>query len=150
MVWHESGTIQKALIDWAVTSAWEHVAGEDLPRDHHDVVVAPWVKQAITDLNPELVKDTASAELVLDDILATITSAVNGLVAANERMTVMLRGEHSFVTADGKHVPRKLIDFADPRANKLVVADEVTIGAPGSARRFDIVFYVNGFPLVLK
>jgi type I restriction enzyme, R subunit len=149
MVWHESSTIQKALIDWAVLAGWDHIHGEDLPRNHHDVVIAPWVKQAITDLNPELAQDTASAELVLEDILTTITSAVDGLVAANERMTVMLRGENSFVTSDGKHVPRNLIDFTDPRANKLVVADEVTIGAPGLARRFDIVFYVNGFPLVV-
>jgi type I restriction enzyme R subunit len=149
MVWHESSTIQKALIDWAVFAGWDHIRGENLPRNHHDVVIASWVKQAITDLNPELAQDLASAELVLDDILATVTSAVDGLVAANERMTVMLRGEHSFVTADGKHAPRRLIDFTDPRANKLVVADEVTIGAPGAARRFDIVFYVNGLPLVI-
>lgn len=149
MVWHESSTIQKALIEWAVGAEWEHITGEDLPRNHHDVIVAPWVKQAITDLNPELAHDTVSAELVLDDILTTVTSAVDGLVAANERMTVMLRGEHSFVTADGKHVPRNLVDFTNPRANKLVVADEVTIGVPGAARRFDVVFYVNGFPLVV-
>lgn len=149
MVWHESTTIQKALIDWSVLSGWEHISGEELPRNHHDVIIAPWVKEAIADLNLELAQDPSSADLVLEDILATITSAVDGLVAANERMTVMLRGEHSFVTADGKHVPRTLIDFANPRTNKLVVADEVTIGAPGSARRFDIVFYVNGFPLVV-
>ena len=46
-------------------------------------------------------------------------------------MTVMLRGEHSFVTADGKHVPRRLLELTHARANKLVVADEVTIGPPG-------------------
>jgi type I restriction enzyme, R subunit len=149
MVWHESSTIQKALIGWAVAAGWEHLFGEDLPRSHHDVVIAPWANFAISELNPELAHDTASAALVLEDIHATVTSAVDGLVAANERMTVMLRGENSFVTADGKHVPRQLIDFVEPRANKLVVAEEVTIGVPGAARRFDIVFYVNGFPLVV-
>lgn len=149
MVWDEASTIQKALVDWAVTAGWEPIPGEKLPRNHHDVIVVDYVKAAIIKLNPELAQDLPSAELVLDDILTAITSAADGLVEANERLTVMLRGEHSFVTADGKHVPRTLINFDDPAANKLVVSDEVTIGAPGSARRFDIAYFVNGFPLVV-
>ena len=149
MVWTESGTIQKAIIGWAVAAGWQHVAGADLPRDHHDALIEPWVRQAVARLNPELEQDTGSAELVFDELLAATAAAADGLVAANERMTVMLRGEHSFVTADGKHVPRRLIELTHARANKLVVADEVTIGPPGASRRFDIVFYVNGFPLVV-
>ncbi len=149
MVWGESSTIQKAIIGWAVAAGWEHLNGADLPRSHHDALIQPWVTKAITRLNPELEHDPASAELVLDELLATAASAVDGLVATNEVMTVMLRGEHSFVSADGKHVPRRLIDFTHARANNFVVADEVIIGPPGASRRFDIVFYVNGFPLVV-
>jgi type I restriction enzyme R subunit len=149
MVWNESETIQKAIIDWAVAAGWEHITGDNLPRGHHEALIEPWVGESITRLNPELDKDPNSAELVFEKLLATTTSATEGLVSANELMTVMLRGEHAFVTADGKHIPRKLIDLTNPRENKLVVADEVTVGAPGSARRFDIVFYVNGFPLVV-
>jgi type I restriction enzyme R subunit len=149
MVWDEAGTIQKAIIGWAVGAGWEHIPGADLPRDHHDVLIQPWAMQAITRLNPELEQDSASADLILDELLAAAASAADGLVTSNERMTVMLRGEHSFVTADGKHIPRRLIELIHPRANKLVVADEVTIGPTGAARRFDVVFYVNGFPLVV-
>jgi hypothetical protein len=40
--------------------------------------------------------------MVVEDVLTTFTSAAaDGLVAANERMTVMLRGEHPFVDAHG-------------------------------------------------
>jgi hypothetical protein len=94
----------------------------------------PGVFWGITDLNPELAKDPDSAEMVLEDILTTITSAADGLVAANERMTVMLRGEHAFVDAHGEHIPRRLIDFDIASANKLVVADEVTIGTAVASR----------------
>jgi type I restriction enzyme R subunit len=90
----------------------------------------PGVLWGITDLNPELAKDPDSAEMVLEDIM----SAADGLVAANERMTVMLRGEHAFVDAHGEHIPRRLIDFDIASANKLVVADEVTIGTAVASR----------------
>lgn len=149
MVWHEASTIQKAVIDWAKTAGWEHIRGEDLPRDHLDVVVESWVSDALLRLNEDLVDDRASAELIVADILLAISGAADGLIAANEALTVMLRGEHAFADARGQSVPRSLIDFADPRSNRLVVSDEVTIGAAGGQRRFDIVFYVNGFPLVV-
>src|SRR5690606_20447422 len=46
--------------------------------------------------------------------------------------------------------PRRLIDFENPASNRFVVAEEVSIGTPGAGgRRFDVVFYVNGFPLVV-
>ncbi len=149
MVWNESGTIQKAIISWAVESGWEHIEGINLPREHHAALIEPWVGVAITRLNPELEKDSDGADLVLDELLVAAASATDGLVAANELMTVMLRGEHPFKAGSGEHIPRRLIDFTNPRANKLVVSDEVTVGPAGSARRFDIVFYVNGFPLVV-
>src|SRR3954447_2383047 len=46
--------------------------------------------------------------------------------------------------------PIRLIDFDDPRANKLVVSSEVIFKAGGEKdRRYDIPLYVNGFPLVI-
>ena len=41
MVWDEAGTIQKAIIGWAVAAGWHHVAGADLPRDHHGALIEP-------------------------------------------------------------------------------------------------------------
>jgi type I restriction enzyme R subunit len=101
---------------------------------HCESPAQPGVLRGITDLNPELAKDPDSAEMVLEEILTTITSAADGLVAANERMTVMLRGEHAFVNAHGEHILRRLIDFDIASANKLVVADEVTIGTAVASR----------------
>ena len=44
----------------------------------------------------------------------------------------------------------KVIDFENPTANMLVVSDEVTITVPGkTSRRFDLVYWVNGLPLVV-
>ena len=55
-----------------------------------------------------------------------------------------------FRDADGVWHALKVIDFEHPTANTLVVSDEVTITVPGkTARRFDLVYWVNGLPLVV-
>jgi type I restriction enzyme R subunit len=159
MGFSEASTIQTSLIDWAEDAGWEHIPGANLPgidgpRDEHDVLVEPWAREALVALNPDLDPTNGGnaaedLDLVLHEINQAILDAQNGLVAANERVTVMLRGDHSFVTVDGKHVPRRFIDFDDPYANRLVVSDEVTIRGGVKPRRFDVVYYVNGIPLVV-
>jgi type I restriction enzyme R subunit len=145
----EASTIQRSLIEWAEEAGWEHAPGDELPRDEHDVVVEDWAREALLALNPELADEPESAELVLHELDQAVLDAHNGLVAANERLTVMLRGDHSFPTIDGKHVPRRFIDFENLDNNRFTVADEVTVAGAGRPRRFDVVYYVNGFPLVV-
>lgn len=145
----EAGTIQLALLEWAEESRWERLRGDELPRDEHDVVIETWAREALFALNPGLVEDPESAELIIHEINQVVLDARNGLVSANERLTVMLRGDHSFITIDGDHVPRRLIDFEQLENNRYTVADEVTIAGAVRPRRFDVVYYVNGFPLVV-
>lgn len=149
MAWTESTTIQRSLLEWAEDAGWEHIPGEELPRDEHDVVVEVWALEALLALNPDLADDPETAELVLHEINQAILDAHNGLVSANERLTVMLRGDHSFPTIDGRHVPRRLLDFETLENNRFTVADEVRISGAVKSRRFDVVYYVNGFPLVV-
>ncbi|GAA5002118.1 HsdR family type I site-specific deoxyribonuclease [Kitasatospora paranensis] len=149
MTWTESSTIQRSLLEWAEEAGWEHIPGDELPRDNNDVVVETWAREALLALNPELIDDPESTELILHEINQAILDAHNGLVAANELLTVMLRGDHSFTTIQGKHVPRRLVDFDYLDNNRFTVADEVTITGAMKPRRFDVVYYVNGFPLVV-
>lgn len=149
MGWTETSTIQRSLIEWAEEAGWEYIPGDELPRDEHDVVIEAWAREALLSLNPELADEPESADLIIHELNQAILDGDNGLVAANERLTVMLRGDHAFATTAGKHVPRRLIDFEDLENNLFVVADEVTITGAVKARRFDVVYYVNGFPLVV-
>ncbi|MXN62237.1 HsdR family type I site-specific deoxyribonuclease [Bacillus sp. BGMRC0062] len=149
MGWNEASTIQQSLIEWTEESGWEHIPGDELPREQHDVVIEAWAREALLTLNLDLVDNPEDADLVLHEINQAILDAHNGLVEANERLTVMLRGDHSFPTISGKHVPRRLIDFERLENNRFVVADEVTITGAVKTRRFDVVYYVNGFPLVV-
>lgn len=147
----EASTIQRSIVEWAEEVGWLYVPGIDLPRDESlaDVVIDQWAREALLELNPELANDEESTEVVMAEVLRAVLDARDGLIGANEELTVMLRGLHSFKTVDGKHEPRRFIDFEHPERNRLVIADEVTIkGGPGT-RRFDVVLYVNGFPLVV-
>lgn len=149
MGWTEASTIQRSLLEWAEESGWERSPGDDLPRDEHDAVIEDWARAALLALNPELVDAPETTDVVLHQINQAVLDAHNGLVSANERLTVMLRGDHSFMTIDGEHVPRRLIDFEVLDNNRFTVADEVRVAGAGKPRRFDIVYYVNGFPLIV-
>jgi type I restriction enzyme R subunit len=109
------------------------------------------VVDALIRLNPAIAEAPERVEEVLPLLRAVCLSAVSdGLVAANERMVTWLRGTqtHKFVGADS-YEPIRLVDFDDPRANRLVVSDEVTFGVGPHPRRFDVVLWVNGIPLVV-
>lgn len=151
MGWSEASTIQRSLLEWAEDAGWERIPGTDLSRDpeHTDVVVQAWARNALLRLNPDLAADPESADIVMAEVQRAVLAAQDGLIAANEQLTVMLRGDHAFKTVDGRHEPRRFIDFENLDTNRFVVADEVTIRGGDVPRRFDVVYYVNGFPLVV-
>ncbi|HUW77976.1 MAG TPA: HsdR family type I site-specific deoxyribonuclease [Candidatus Nanopelagicaceae bacterium] len=147
----ESSTVQSWLIERLVSLGWTYVQGTELPRSHTDVLCEEWLIEAIEILNPLVLGVPERVDEILPKIRSTVLSAVtDGLLAANERMTTLLRGDTTikFVGSE-EYVPLRLIDFNVLSNNTFVVSDEVVFGTPGNARRFDIVLWVNGFPLVV-
>lgn len=147
----ESSTLQTWLIERLASLGWEHVPGNELAREFTDPLVEDWVIEAVEILNPALYGDPDRVDEVLPIVRSAVLSAASeGLVAANERMTTLLRGDHTvkYVGTSG-YVPLRLIDFEDLTQNHFVVSDEVTFGPPGRERRYDVVLWVNGFPLVV-
>ena len=162
-VFSEASTVQGWLVARLMSLGWSHVPGQDLPRDVTDAICEPWLSDALMRLNPVMAEGPERVDEVLPVIRAAILSAASdGLMAANERLTTILRGEHpiKFVGTE-HHVPVRLIDFDDLSNNEFVVSgplpgsktpllDEVTYGPAGAKqRRFDVVLWVNGLPLVV-
>lgn len=154
----ESSTVQAWLVERLVALGWEHVPGKGLPRTKTDVLVDEWLIEALEVLNPDLHGFPERVDEVLPLVrMAVMSAATDGLVAANESMTTLLRGHRTMkYVGTEDYVPLRLIDFpTDPAVdpvsseNTYVVADEVTFGPPGKERRFDVVLYVNGIPLVV-
>jgi type I restriction enzyme, R subunit len=147
----ESSTVQAWLVERLVALGWEHVPGRELPREFTAPLVEEWLIEALEVFNPDLHGAPERVDEVLPLIrMAVLGAASEGLVPANERMTTLLRGDHTVkYVGTTEYVPLRLIDFENLGENTFVVSDEVTFGSPGKERRFDIVLWVNGFPLVV-
>ncbi len=86
----EKNTVQAALVQLLVDAGWTYIPGKDLPRTTSQVFVETDLRGAIEELNPELVGRT---DAVLSDLRrAALTAADEGLMAANQTFTRLLRG----------------------------------------------------------
>lgn len=74
----------------------------------------------------------------------------DGLVRANENFMAWLRGEKTMPFGlNGEHVSVRLLDAAQPANHRLTVCSQWTYQAGSVEKRFDVVFLVNGLPLVI-
>lgn len=140
---------QNLMIQWSLPMGWGFAAGRSLPRETTQTVLVGQLRDAIVRLNPGVI-DGFDVDALVEEIVATVNAVEGGLVRANEQVLRLLRGHREFRGADGVWRALKVIDFENPTANALVVSDEVTISVPGkTSRRFDLVYWVNGLPLVV-
>ncbi|MGV9606875.1 type I restriction endonuclease subunit R [Streptomyces sp. NPDC003631] len=140
---------QNLVIQWSLPMGWDFRAGRSLPRETTQTVVTGQLRDALVRLNPGVI-DGFDVDAVVAEIVATVNAVEGGLVRANEQVLHLLRGRKEFRDADGVWHSLKVIDLERSSANTLVVSDEVTITVPGkTSRRFDVVYWVNGLPLVV-
>ncbi|MFG1642639.1 type I restriction endonuclease subunit R [Amycolatopsis sp. NPDC049252] len=140
---------QNLMIQWSLPMGWSFTAGRSLPRETTQTVLVGELRNALVELNPGVI-DGFDVDAVVAEIVATVNAVDGGLVRANEQVLHLLRGLKEFRDADGVWHALKILDLEDPTANTLVVSDEVTITVPGkTSRRFDLVYWVNGMPLVV-
>jgi type I restriction enzyme R subunit len=140
---------QNLMIQWSLPMGWTFTAGRALPRETTQTVVVGQLRDAVVGLNPGVIGGF-DVDAVVEEIVATVNAVEGGLVRGNELVLDLLRGHKEFRDADGVWHPLKVVDFEHPAANTLVVSDEVTITVPGkTSRRFDLVYWVNGLPLVV-
>lgn len=147
----ERRTVQAWLVERLTPLGWEHVPGRELPRELTSPLCEEWLIEALEILNPAVHGVPERVDEVLPTVRAAVlAAATDGLVAANERMTTLLRGDHTVrYVGETSYVPLRLVDFDNLANNHFVVADEVTFGPPGRERRYDVVLFVNGFPLAV-
>ncbi|MCH8513647.1 MAG: DUF559 domain-containing protein [Kiritimatiellae bacterium] len=143
-----------------------------VPRQPNEVMVEAWVREALIALNPEIAAQPDRADEVIYALRAILLAVGgDGLVRANENFTQWLRGEKTMPFGpNGEHTAVRLIDFGNPGENRLTVTNQWTYarhtltppsGHPspigrgdgregqGIEKRFDVVFLVNGLPLVI-
>jgi type I restriction enzyme, R subunit len=132
-------------------SRWTYVAATALPRQPGEVMVEPWVREALIALNPEIAEQPDRADEVIYALRAILLSLQgDGLVRANENFMAWLRGEKTMPFGpNGEHVAVRLVDFTQPAKNRLTVTNQWTYQSGSVVKRFDVVFLVNGLPVVI-
>jgi type I restriction enzyme R subunit len=130
---------------------WTFLPAAQLPRATSDVLVEPHLRDALIRLNPEIAARPDRADEVLYRLRAILLSVnADGLVRANEEFTAWLRGERSMPFGPhGEHTPVRLVDFEPGRDNRCLAVTQLVFTAGSQMRRFDLVLFVNGIPLVV-
>ena len=145
----EASVVEALLLERMTELGWNYVFGSALVRATTDVLVESDVIKSLVRLNPEIAEDPARADEVIYKLRAVIQGVVgDGLVAANEKFMSWLRGEQTMpFGSNGEHVTIRLIDFEDASENRYVVSNQVRFDL-GPEKRFDLVGFVNGIPLI--
>ncbi|WP_019814393.1 type I restriction endonuclease subunit R [Saccharomonospora saliphila] len=154
MTFNEANSVRDFVRDLLASIDVQFVQGSELPRRADEVLLETQVKDALIRLNPEIEEAPQRADEVIYQLRSIILSARQSPrpVVANEEFANWLTGQKSMPFGpDGAHTTVRLIDFENPAAsaNHWIVSTEVTYGIGRVERRFDVVLWCNGFPLVV-
>lgn len=130
---------------------WIYVPAVQVPRQTGDVMVEQWVREALIQLNPEIAEQPDRADEVIYNLRACILSVqADGLVRANENFMAWLRGEKTMPFGpNGEYVSVRLVDTETPDKNRLIVTNQWIYSTGSVEKRLDVVFVINGLPLVI-
>ncbi|RKY65873.1 MAG: type I restriction endonuclease subunit R, partial [Candidatus Latescibacterota bacterium] len=143
----ERYTVQKPLVRYATEVGWEYLPPEEalrLRRGEDSPILWEVFVEKVQQLNPGTV-DHIKAEEV-GRRLVRVPPNIEGNLQAWE----YLRGLKTvFVEAERRERNLRLLDFEDPHRNAFHVTDEFSFTNGVHRVRADVVFLVNGVPIIL-
>jgi type I restriction enzyme R subunit len=151
----EANSVRDFVRDLVKSVNVQFIPGNQLPRRLDEVMLEGRVKEALTRLNPEIETDPDKADEVIYNLRAILISARTSPhpVVANEEFMAWLTGQKSMPFGpNGEHTTVRLIDFGHPEedaSNQWMISTEVTYKQGRLEKRFDLVLWCNGFPVVV-
>ena len=149
---NEENTVEQMLISAAEKCGWTYVEPHNVPRLPDEVLVVEWLMEALLALNP-ITSD--QAEQVIYKLRACITSggASDELITANDRFRRLLFEENSYpFGVNGDNINIKFFgDDAKVYKNRCVVTNqwEYPRKSKEGGKRLDLVYVINGIPMVI-
>ena len=143
--------VQMGLAKHISTLGWEWADDESLGRPFESVFMLDDLSSSIQRLNPEIQDSHSRSDEILAKLRAVVLGVRNdGLVATNEEFVAWLCGRRTikYIGTD-KDAQVQIVDFDNPKANILRVTTEATFHIGREHRRYDVVLWVNGVPLVV-
>ena len=147
--------VELAALSWFELIGWRTVPGDYLAPDgpmgaratYKQVVLEPELRNALATLNPDATPSMIEAAVRI--VLATASQDV----MENNRVfhPLLASGVPVEVNRDGESrtVGLRLLERADPSANRLLVANQFIIQGERDTVRADVIVFVNGLPLGL-
>ena len=153
---NEENTVEQMLINAAAQRGWIYVEPRFVPRLPDEVLVVEWLLEALLRLNPITPEQ---AEQVIYKLRAAITSGSqpDGLVEANDQFRKLLFEENSYPFGEnGDNINIRF--FSDGKdkdgkeyRNRCIVTNqwEYPRLSKEGGKRLDLVFVINGIPMVI-
>ena len=144
-------SVQDGLAERIAALGWLGADDAKLGRPEESVFIAEDLESALMRLNPEIAEQPTRVGEVLAKLRAVLLGVRNdGLVSSNEEFVQWMCGRRTvkYIGTD-KDAQVRIINFENPRANTLRVTTEAKFQVGRESRRYDIVLWVNGLPLVV-
>jgi type I restriction enzyme R subunit len=144
-------SVQDGLAEKIAELGWAGSPDVNLGRAEESVFIVSDLVAALVRLNPEIAENQERAGEVLARLRAVLLGVRNdGLVSSNEEFVQWMCGRRTVkYIGTEKDAQVRLIDFDNPRANNLRVTTEAKFQVGREHRRYDIVLWVNGLPVVV-
>lgn len=144
-------TVERALMDTLAKIGWRERPASSLDRESDDVIVEPTLRDALVRLNPPIAENPGRAEEVVQRVRTVLLTVFDdGVVASNREMVAWMCGRKTVqLLGRTEYEPIRLLDFHDPSANELWATRQVTCKGGSVEKRFDVVLWANGLPLVV-
>ena len=139
--------VQKPLVRYATEAGWTYLSPDDALRLRHgetSPILWDTFIQKAQSLNPGTVDHLKAEEIA--SRLIRVPPTIEGNLQAWE----YLKGLKTvFVEAERRERNLRLLDFDNPRRNAFHVTDEFSFTNGVHTIRADIVFLINGIPIIL-
>ena len=151
----EANSVRDFVRDLIKSVDVQFAPGNELPRRSDEVLLEGAVKAALIRLNPEIAANPDKADEVVYNLRAILIAARASPhpVVGNEEFIGWLTGQKSMPFGpNGEHTTVRLISFDHPEddsSNQWIISTEVTYKQGRVEKRFDLVLWCNGFPLVV-
>ena len=150
MIFNEENTIEKMLLTKAAQCGWKYVASNDIPRSTDSVLVEPWLQDALIRLNGITADQAAQVIYKLRSAIMSGNSQ-DELIQANDRFRRLLFEENSEPFGEnGDNINIRFFS-ENPAENHCVVTNqwEFPRQSRDGGKRLDLVFLINGIPMVI-
>lgn len=146
---NEDNTVEQMLIHSAKETGWQYVPAYDVPRRADQVLVEDWLMEALLRLN-DITRDQAAQVIYQLRTVIQGGASPDAVISANDEFRKLLFEKNSFPFGEnGMNIPIRF--FGKANENYCVITNqwEYPRESMEGGKRLDLVYLINGIPLVI-